>query len=244
METEMNVGIVARRSLLTLGVLAAMGGMAMAQTAAVPKIETTGIGTVFVVPDVATLRVGVQAAGEKAVDAFGSVSAPMNTLVEALKAAGVKAENIQTSSIQLMPQQADYSRSSGSPPEITGYIATVEVTILIEDVSKIGTTLDAALANGANVFQSVGYDLKDREPVLDQARQKAALEARRKAELYATALTVKIGALEKLTEMPDMGQPVLQDYRAKTASGAEVLNAMPGQIPVTATVGTIWTVAP
>src|SRR3546814_7081485 len=70
----------------------------------------------------------------------------MDKLIAAAKAQGIKAENIQTSGINLSPQYDYSNRSDGQPPRFLGYQVTNSVRATTNDITGIGPLLDALVA--------------------------------------------------------------------------------------------------
>ena len=63
----------------------------------------------------------------------------------------------------------------------------------VRDLPRVGETLEAALAAGANRVHSLGFDLADKDDARHRARAAAVADARRKAEEYATLTGVRLG---------------------------------------------------
>jgi uncharacterized protein len=72
--------------------------------------------------------------------------------------------------------------------------------------------LDKAVAAGANSIYGVGFGHNDPSALLDKARPLAVADARRKADIYATAAGARIGRLMVLTEEP--GRPPIVSFLA------------------------------
>lgn len=62
-------------------------------------------------------------------------------------------------------------------------------------MALIGTVIRALATAGANRFNSISLQIENPASLLDQARMDAVKDARRKAELLATATGVKLGPL-------------------------------------------------
>ena len=82
------------------------------------------------------------------------------------------------------------------------------VAVTLREIPRIGTLLDKALTAGSNSIYGVGFGHNDPSALLDKARAVAAADARRKADIYATAAGAKIGRLMVLTEEPGRQPPV------------------------------------
>ena len=63
----------------------------------------------------------------------------------------------------------------------------------IRDNSKVGEVLDQLVAAGANNVANVEFTVSEPGKLLDEARNAAFADARRKAELYAKAAGAQLG---------------------------------------------------
>jgi uncharacterized protein len=201
-------------------VFAFLGAPALAQTpAAFPSaISVTGEAHVSVPPDLASVDAGVATDAKSAREASEANNAAMTKVLAALKAAGIDARDIQTSRLSLQPQ---YAPNRSGPSPITGYRASNRVTVRIRDVGKVAGVIDTLVGAGANDIGNVSFEVSQASKLLDEAREKAVADARRKAEIYAKAAGVTLGAPLSISE-EGAPQPV---YRAKMMQGAPMAAA-------------------
>ena len=111
---------------------------------------------------------------------------------------------------------------SASP--IVGYRASNRVTIRLRDVTKVASVIDMLVGAGANDIGGINFTVSQASKLLDEAREKAIADARRKAEIYAKAAGVTLGEPLSISEegAPGAGVPQ-QDGRAdgrRRAGGA------------------------
>ncbi len=133
-------------------------------------------GEAHAAPDIATINLGVQTEAPSAADALRQNRTQMTGTIAALKAQGVLAKDIQTSGLSLNPQYAFHDNER----HLTGYQASNAVTITVRDLSRLGATVDAVVAAGANQVNGVNFSLSDPQHAEDEARRAAvkALEAK------------------------------------------------------------------
>jgi hypothetical protein len=185
------------RILPALAALAVLAGPALAEGASA-TISVTGEGSVDVVPDMATVTLGVTVSGDTAKAALDANSAALSAVIEKLKAAGIEDRDIQTSGLSLGPVY-DYS-SSGNPQQVLGYTASNMVTVRVRAIDTVGSVLDASVTDGANTLNGIAFGLTDPVPAADEARKAAVADARRKAELLAAAAGVELGPIVSISE--------------------------------------------
>ena len=195
--------------------------------AAEKLVTVTGEATVAVAPDTAVIRIGVSSQDKTAREA-GEVNAKqMTAVLVAIKEAGIADRDIQTSRLSLQPQ---YDPNKSGTARLTGFQATNQVTIRIRDIDKLPAVLDRAIAAGANEMSGIEFVVSEQSKLLDQARDDAIADARRKAELYAKAAGAKLGRVVSITEegSPPPPRP-MQAMRAgavPVAPGEQTLRAV------------------
>ena len=183
-------------------------------------LTVTGEGASDVAPDLATLTIGVTTTADTAANALTANSAALSVMLDRLRAAGIADRDLQTSNLSVNPQWSDYSKSSGSTTEISGYTVVNMVTVRIRQLDTLGAVLDAAVADGANTLNGLTFGLSNPRPALDAARQAAVEDARAKAELYAAAAGVGLGRIVQISEGGGYGGPAPMYDSAKSPAGS------------------------
>jgi uncharacterized protein len=226
-----------RLSLLGVGIAGALAlaGVGLPEhahgdTAPTHSITVSGTGSVKVTPNQAAFTFGVSTRGGTAVQALASNSAAMRKLIDALKAAGIPADSLQTSYVSLSPVTSD----DGS--EITGYSASNSVTATIASIGRAGQIVDAAVGAGANQVDGPNLTVSDQSALYNSALKSAIADARAKAQVLAEASGLHVGAVTSVQESVD-GGPVTYDT-AKTALAATPIE--PGTQQVTAAVTVVF----
>lgn len=194
--------------------------------AAEKLVTVTGEATIAVAPDTATMRIGVSSQEKTAREASEANAKQMTSVLAAIKNAGIADRDVQTSRLSLQPQ---YDPNKGTP-HLTGFQATNQVTVRIRDIDRLPTVLDRAIAAGANEMSGIEFTVSEQSKLLDQARADAIADARRKAELYATAAGAKLGHVVSIAEEGPAPPPrPMQTMRAGAvpiAPGEQTLRAI------------------
>lgn len=227
------------RILSSLATVALLAGPALADDAN-GMITVTGEGQVAVVPDMATISLGVTVNGDTAKAALEANSAALAAVLERLTAAGIEAKDVQTSGLSLGPVY-DYSSSSGGAQKVQGYNASNMVTVQVRSIEQVGPVLDASVTDGANMLNGITFGLLDPVPATDEARKKAVEDARRKAALYAGAAGVELGKIVSITEGGSFGAPVMMGGAA--FAKADSVPVAAGEMTVGASVTVTFAVA-
>lgn len=177
-------------------------------------ITVNGQGSVTVKPDTANISIGVQATADTATAALDQANKSASALIDALKKAGVKADDIATGQLSLYPQYSSANR-------ITGYQASNSLNVTVRDIDRSGPVIDAAAkAAGENItIGGIWFSVDDPEAVMAAARADAITNAKQRATEYATAAGAGVGAVVQISEVGvQMPQPL---YYAADRAAAE-----------------------
>ena len=179
-------------------------------------ITVTGEGEVSMAPDLALLGAGVTTIGKTAREASEANAKMMTSLMTALKAAGIAEKDMQTTRLSLHPVRDNKSNEL----RITGFQALNQVTIKMSDVTKTADVIDRLVAAGANDISGIQFVVSAPSKRLDEARAAAIADARRKAEIYAKAANLILGAAVNITEEGSVApRPVMmRAAKAETAT--------------------------
>ena len=90
------------------------------------------------------------------------------------------------------------------------------MTVRLRDVAKLANVIDTLVGAGANDIGGIDFSVSNASKLLDEAREQAVADARRKAEIYAKAAGVTLGAPLGISEE---GAPGPMPYRSKMAAG-------------------------
>ncbi|MDP1914199.1 SIMPL domain-containing protein [Brevundimonas sp.] len=197
-----------------------------------PALNLSAYGEVKTAPDMATISFGVVTEATTAAEAMRLNASRMNEVMAALRRAGIEARDVQTSGLNL---SAQYDYVENQPPRLRGYQAVNRVTVIINDLTAVGTTADAVVAAGVNQIDGISFGLKDPTAAENQARQIAVRNLQGKAQLYAQALGVQLGGIRSLSEgggySPQPPQPMYA-MRAEMADSVGSTPVAAGQLTV------------
>jgi hypothetical protein len=175
---------------------------------------------------------GVQTRDAGAAVAAAENARLMNETINALLAAGIAEDEIQTSRYSLGTEPQDEPLAGEEMPKAPVFLASNMVTVSLNNTEDVGLVLDAAVFAGSNSIQEVSFDLKDPQPQKDQALTLAIEDARRKAEVAANAAGVKLGRILEISE--GYGYVAAAASRGGVFDGATPIQ--PGLMEITASV--------
>jgi uncharacterized protein len=161
-------------------------------------ISVSGEAHVSVPPDLAEIDAGVTSEAKTAREVSDANNAAMAKVLLALKGAGIAEKDFQTARLSLQPQYANQSRPG--PNVVVGYRASNHVSIRVRDIGKVAGVIDALVGAGANEIGGINFTVSEASKLLDDARTEAIADAHRKAEIYAKAAGVTLGAPLSISE--------------------------------------------
>lgn len=198
------------------------------------RIIVSGEGSVRAVPDYAEIAIGATTNGATAGAATEANSRIMAAVAAAMRNAGIAPEDLQTARFSVQPVYA--SAVSNSAPKLSGFRVTNQFDVTVRQVERVGDVLDRAIAAGANEVGSIQFLHADPSKTLDAARTAALADARRKAELYARAAGLTLGAVSwVIEEQANVPQPRV--FGARMASAPVPISAGEDTLQLRITVG-------
>ena len=209
---------------------------ALAQVIPPAAISVTGEATVSVPPDLAEIDGGVTSDAKTAREASEANNTAMGKVLQALKGAGIEEKDVQTARLSLQPQSAP---NRSGPSAIAGYRASNRVTLRVRDVTKVASVIDTLVGAGANEIGGINFVVSQASKLLDEARERAVADARRKAEIYAKAAGVTLGAPLSISEE---GNAAPVPYRRMAAGMAASAPVAQGEETLAVTVSVSWAI--
>jgi uncharacterized protein YggE len=210
-----------------------------------PDIITSASGEARVTPDRAQIHIGVQTRAATAAQAGADNARKSRAVIDAVKARGIPAEQIATSEYNLFPEYDHREPREGAQgPRVIGYVANNTVRIEVRRLDQVGGVIDAALAAGANMVNTIQFFASN----VDEARRTALGEAVSRARGDAEALARAAGGtLGELLELNTQSPPVRPVYaeRMMRAAAADVQTPIePGQQTLSVWVSGRWAFRP
>ena len=176
--------------------------MAAAQNT-IPTVSVTGEGSIFVTPDIVNISISINNEGANAKDLKQKNGEAVAKVLQVLSAQ-LPLENFQTDLVSL---QKIYNYDT----KTYKYEISQGIRIKLDDLTKYESLMETIFEAGVNQINSVTFDVKNREKLLQDARMAAVEDARKKALLYAVSLDQNIGKAISISEF-STSSPILPDY--------------------------------
>lgn len=197
-------------------------------------VTASGTGTSQAVPDTAEMSFGVVTTSADAKSALDDASKAAAQIAAAVKKQGIAAEDIQTQDVSVYPQTTDQDGKQ----VVTGYQASLSVSVKVRDIAKLGEVISAANAAGANSISGPSFTVADPAPARAKAIDEAVADARTSAEAMAAAAGKSVGDVLSMSSS-DAGV-VPMAFGAADAGSAKSVPIEPGQLDISANVVVVF----
>lgn len=209
-------------------------------------IDVSATATDYVEPDLLVVGLTVETETDDAKESQEQTAAKMAAVKAAVKALGVKDEDIKTTrySVDVVKQSHYICRNETSKTDcyydyvVSGYRATHSISVNIENLDSGGDIVDAGVDAGAEV-DYISFTLKPEtsNEVRKELLEEASAESRSKAQSIASGLGVTLGDAFRASESYYY-YPVTRgyDYAYAEAAAPVPTELYGGEIEVTATV--------
>ena len=197
-------------------------------------VWVSGNGKVSAVPDVAILRLGIEAQETSVAEAQTQAAGAMDSVMAALTGEGVAEKDIQTQYFNI--RRVTRWDNVKEQEIVIGYRVTNMVTAKIREIEKTGTIIDAVAVAGGDLtrIDSIGFSIDDPSPYYVEARQKAVADAEAKAKQLAEVAGVKLGKPTYISENVYMPAPIYRQGMVEMAAGAPAVETpiSPGEMEI------------
>ena len=158
------------------------------------KLTVRGEAILKVKADQLRLNIGITTEDETAEAALDKNSAVMKDVIEALKKAGLSEDAYSTGRFQIQPRWSPRPRHAVQNwrPQIVGYTVTNRLNVKTTETKLAGRLISAATRAGANVIDSIFFDLADPGQYRGSAIRKATANAISDARVLADAASVRL----------------------------------------------------
>ncbi|VXB04465.1 conserved exported hypothetical protein [Flavobacterium sp. 9AF] len=197
----------------------------------VPQVTVSGEGKIKVVPDEVIITVGVENSGTDAKEVKKKNDETIDLVIKTIKGKGIPVADFQSERVSLY-KNYDYQTKKNS------YVASQTLKIHLKDLSKYEAIMMDLVNTGINQIQGVEFKSSKLKEYETEARKKAVLDAKMKAEDYVLVLGQKIGKAIIIsdTSTPNYPQPMYRNVMLKAEMDTANETLAIGEIEVTANV--------
>lgn len=159
-------------------------------------VTVNGSGLVAVESDIATIKLAVVTRNADVQTASAENAARMTRVQNAVSEQGIPADKFSTEGYSIYQENSyvngrtvrgDYRVSNG-------------LVVVVSDMDKVGSVIDAAIRAGANELSSLSFDVTDTTDAVREARVLAINQAAEAAALLAGTAGAELGKVARIVE--------------------------------------------
>ncbi|MFN8021472.1 MAG: SIMPL domain-containing protein [Acidimicrobiales bacterium] len=211
------------------------------------SVVVTGSAAQQVQPDRAVIGLGLTVVARDAASALDQVSERSATLRERLTGLGFGPDDWVTDGVTVA-EEWEYKRDQNT---LVGHRASTAVTVTVEQLDRLAPLIRLAVGDAGAQVRDLLWEVDRDHPVRTELLGRAARDARRRAEAYAAALGLQLGAVELVSEAPIAAAPGPAPYadmmpmaRAMKAQATPDLAVSGGRIELSAEVHVRFAILP
>lgn len=219
-----------KKTLLLIAFMSSMLLQAQQISPSQPLVQTNGEGIVKIVPDQVLIKSRIEHDGKDPQEVKRLNDAAVSEVIQYLKSQGISERNIQTDYINLN-KNYNYDNKTYS------YVSNQAISILLEDLTNYEKIMSGLLEAGLNRIDGIEFKSSEIDKYNSEARKRAVMDAKMKAEEYAGALNQSVGKAVSINEIEaGYHQPVYRMNEMMKTSDAVEESIAPGELEIKAKV--------
>lgn len=193
-------------------VLVTFSAMAQNNNSITPQVNVNGEGSVKIKPDYAVITMGAEIKDLDSAKAKKQNDEIIAKMIQVIKKSAIAEKDYQTQRVNLYKTR-EYQEKKDY------FVASQTITITLRSLDNYEKLMADLMAAGANTINGVEFKSTQTEKVATEIRAKAVLNAKKKAEDYASALNQSIGKALIINDQSMVNNPRV--YMMKTAMADE-----------------------
>lgn len=186
------------------------------------SITTTGNGVVITQNNRAVMYLAVETMSPDAKQAAQDNANIMTKVKHAVIGAGAAPDKIETDNYTMYPvYEYDKGKVKSRKYEVNN-----RMKVVVEDLTKAGAVMDAAISAGANRIENIMFTVRNPGKYKDDALREAAQDARRKADIIAASLGKTVTNIISVTDNSVRVSPRNYMMNAKMAGGNDMAESV------------------
>ena len=182
------------------------------------SITTTGNGVVIAQNNRAVMYLAVETMSSDAKQAAQDNANIMTKVKHAVIGAGAAPDKIETDNYTMYPvYEYDKGKVKSRKYEVNN-----RMKVVVEDLTKAGAVMDAAISAGANRIENIMFTVRNPGKYKDDALREAAQDARRKADIIAASLGKTVTNIISVTDNSVRVSPRNYMINARMAGGNDM----------------------
>ena len=182
-----------RNVVLTLLMLVSVMNYGQDQKQQTPQVNVSGEGKIKVTPDQCVITLGVENTGKDAPTVKKANDEIIDKVIKYIKSNNIPTTDFQTTNVSLY-KNYDYEKKKYN------FHASQTITVCLKDIKKYDSFMLGITDTGVTNIGGVEFKSSKMEEHEREARKKAMLNAKQKANDFVSALGQKVGKLLLITD--------------------------------------------
>lgn len=174
-----------------------------------PQVNVSGEGSMKIQPDYAIISIGSEIKDVDSGKAKKQNDEIIAKMIQVIKKSKIDEKDYQTQRVNLYKSR-DYQQKKDY------FVANQTITITLRNLDQYETLMSDLMDAGANSINGVEFKSTQTEKFASEIRAKAVLDAKKKAQDYASALDQAIGKALIISDQSFVNTPRV--YAMKTAA--------------------------
>ncbi len=197
-------------------------------------LNVGGRGEVKAKPDIAYLSFAVTRKGKTASEAASLNASAAQKLIDTLLRSGIAEKDLQTTNISISPVYKRDQPNDYNDYKVIGYEANNSIRATIRKISDVGKIIDIVVFTGDYTVGGVNFDIDNDDNFEAEALKSAVSDAKRKADIVASAAGKTITGIQTITVGSVGGERFYGGYAAASADISTPVQ--PGELTVSSSV--------
>ncbi|HKO27230.1 MAG TPA: SIMPL domain-containing protein, partial [Solirubrobacteraceae bacterium] len=201
-----------------------------------------GHGEAQMRPDRAALQISVQTRASSAAQAAAENARRQQAVLDTLRRLGLAPEQLSTAGYDVSPV-TQFDKETNEP-RVVGYAVTNTIRAEVRNISQVGRVIDASLAAGANMMNSLQLYASSSDSARRAALAIAMAAAHADAEVLARSAGGRLGRLLSAVQGPSGSPPIIMRSAMAAQRVAAPTPISEGELTVGADVSATWEFIP
>jgi len=206
-------------------------------------IELSGTGELTLVPDTASITLGVNLRGDDLLALQTATDSAVSNILARLRVLGIDDKNLAATYIRISPR---YRYDKAQQQSVAnGYEVSRDITVTVNDLTLLSQVMSEASSAGVNIVSPPQLSSSKREETYLKALDLAVNQATQRAQVLADAANVDLGPVIRMRTRQQSYRPERAPMVMRAmASDSPEATYQPGELVVSASVDIDFAISP
>ena len=206
-------------------------------------IELSGTGELTLVPDTASITLGVTVRGDDLPELQAAADSTVTSILARLRALSIEDKNIAAANIRIAPR---YRYDKAQQQSVSnGYEVSRDINVTVHDLTLLSKVMSEASSAGINKISPPQLSSSKREETYLKALDLAVNQATKRAKVLSDAANVSLGPVIRMRTQQQSYRPERAPMMMRVMeSDAPEAAYQPGELVISASVDIDFAISP